>query len=343
MTTAYIGTYTRASRTGIYAYRHDEATGALTLLGVAAETWNPSFVGVHPGGRFLYAVNEGPEGAVSAFAIAAPERLTPLNTVASHGADPCHMAFDSAGRWLFVANYSGGSVALFPIRADGSLGEAARVVQHQGSSLADPSRQEGPHVHSVELSPDDRYLYVDDLGQDAIVVYRFDNGALTPHAKTKTAPGAGPRHLAFSPDRRFAYGFNELDATVNSYRHDAATAALENFQTISALPSGYTGRKWGAEITVHPTGKFLFASNRAHDSIATFGITGDGSLVAAGHVPTQGIQPRHFILDRAGAFLHVANADSNNLVTFRINVATGELTPTGQVIEVPEPVCVILA
>ena len=347
----YIGTYTRSTSMGIYVLRYDEATGALSAPMHAAATVNPSFLAVHPNGRYLYAVNETrmlskkPGGGVSSFAID-PDTgfLTAINRVSSHGADPCHLSPDRSGRWLFVANYTGGNLAVFPLAEDGSLGEASQVVQHDGSSGVNPARQEAPHVHSVDISPDNRFLYVNDLGLDQILVYNFDatSGMLSLHRVVSTAPGAGPRHMVFSPDGRQAYGVNELFANVTAYQHDPGTAALEPFQMVSSVPPSWDGLLWGAEIAMHPAGGFLWVSNRAHDSVAGFRISPeDGRLISNGQVATQGSHPRHFALDPAGNFLHVANADSGNVATFRINLASGQLDPTGQLIAVPEPVCVL--
>jgi 6-phosphogluconolactonase len=269
-----------------------------------------------------------------------------LNKVNSGGAHPCHLTTDRTGRWLFVANYTGGSVAVFPISEDGSLGGAAQVVEHAGASMADPARQEAPHAHSVDISRDNRFLYVCDLGLDQILIYAFDgsSGRLAPHGRVETARGAGPRHLAFAAGGTRAYVFNELDATITVYRVDGASGGLAALQTISTLPDGYRGRKWGAEIAVHPSGKFLWASNRAHDSIAGFRISPvDGSLTAIGRVAAQGVQPRHFALDPAGRFLHVANVDSGNVVPFRIDLTSGALEAAGPPVAVPEPVCVVFA
>lgn len=349
---AYIGTYTTGVSKGIYAYRYQPETGGLTSIGLAAETVSPSFLAMHPNGRVLYAVNESQRyngmansGGVSAFTIdPATARLTLLNTVASRGADPCHLVVDHSGRWLFVANYTGGSLAVFPVRDDGSLGEASQVVQHTGASRVDPQRQEAAHVHSVNLSDDNRFLYVSDLGLDSIFVYRFDaaTGMLTRHATTRSAPGAGPRHLAFTADRRFAYSFAELSATITFYGHDAATAELNEIQTVSSLPPGFTGPRSGAEIAVDPSGRFLYASNRGHDSIAVFNIDAEqGLLKSTAHFSTLGRTPRHFAIDPAGTHLFAANQDTGSIVPFRINLDTGALTPMGDPIAVGDPVCIL--
>jgi 6-phosphogluconolactonase len=348
---AYVGTYTRSTSMGIYALSCDPGTGTFGPLVHAAASVNPSFLAAHPNGRYLYAVNETrmldkqPGGGVSAFALDPPSlRLRPINRVSSRGADPCHLTLDRTGRWLFTANYTGGSIGVFPVREDGSLAEAAHVVQHHGCSGVNPARQEAPHVHSCDMSPDNRFLYINDLGLDQILVYDFDaaTGALALRSATPTAPGAGPRHMVFSPDGRYAYSMDELFSSVSVYRHDPATGALERFQMVAGVPPTWDGILWGAEIAMHPSGRFLWISNRGHDSIASFRVNPrDGRLTPTGHVSTQGVQPRHFSLDPAGAYLHVANARSDNVVTFRVDPDTGTLTPAGQVVTVPEPVCIL--
>jgi 6-phosphogluconolactonase len=349
---AYIGTYTTGVSKGIYAYRYQPETGGLEPIGLAAETLSPSFLATHPNGRVLYAVNEAQSyngmansGAVSAFTIdPASARLTLLNTVATHGADPCHLVVDHSGRWLFVANYTGGSLAVFPIGESGSLGEASQVIQHTGAARVDPQRQEAAHVHSVNLSDDNRFLYVSDLGLDTIFVYSLDaaTGKLKEHATTRSAPGAGPRHIAFTPDRRFAYSFAELNSMITFYGHKAATAELQEIQSVSSLPAGYTGPRSGAEIAVDPTGRFLYASNRGHNSIATFNIDPEqGLLRLVGHVSTLGRTPRHFTIDPTGTYLFAANQDGSSIVTYRIDPNTGVLTSVGDPIVVGDPVCIL--
>jgi len=349
---AYIGTYTTGVSKGIYAYGYQPETGDMKPMGLAAETLSPSFLAMHPNGRVMYAVNESQtykglanSGGVSAFTIdSATARLTLLNTVATHGADPCHLVVDHTGRWLLVANYSGGSIAVFPIHEDGSLGEATQVVQHTGASKVDPQRQEAAHVHSVNLSDDNRFLYVSDLGLDSIFVYRFDaaTGKLTHYSTTSSKPGAGPRHIAFTPDRRFAYSFAELDSRITFYSHKAATAELQEIQSASSLPAGFTGPRSGAEIAVDPSGRFLYASNRGHDSIATFSIDAEqGLLHLAGHVSTRGRTPRHFTIDPTGTHLFAANQDTSSIATFSIDQNSGVLTPKGDLITVGDPVCIL--
>lgn len=350
----YVGTYTRQTSKGIYAFRFQSATGEITPLGLAAETVNPSFLAVHPNHRFLYAVNEVSNyegqtaGSISAFSIAAATgQLKLLNRVSSRGAGPCHLALDKNGEWLFAANYSGGSVAAFPVHEDGALGDASAFVQHSGSSV-NPRRQSGPHAHSANVSPDNRFVLFTDLGLDEVLAYRLDpaKGGLTANDPpfAKVAPGSGPRHLAFRPDGKFVYVLNEMLSTVTTLRYNAGRGSLEEWQTLSTLPDGFTGANSGAEIAVAPNARFLYASNRGHDSIAVFRIDRDkGALVPVDRVSTQGKTPRNFAIDPSGKFLFAANQDSGSIVVFRIDPKTGGLTPTGRVLEVPSPVCVTFA
>ena len=342
--TVYVGTYTNGASKGIYAFRFDPSSGKTTEPSLAAESSNPAFLALHPNGQFLYAANENPNGMVSAFSIdRASGALTLLNSVSSHGSGPCHVAVDHTGKWLFAANYNSGSVAVFPLGADGKLGEASTVIQYAGSSV-NRERQAGPHAHEVALSPDNRFLLVPDLGADRVVIYRFDaaKGTLTAStpAFVKAAPGTGPRHLAFRPDGKFAYVVSELAASVVAYRYE--NGSLSGLQTISTLPADFAGVKSGAEIAVHPTGRFLYASNRGHDSIAVFHIDpGKGTLTAAGYVPTQGKTPRNFAIDPTGAYLLAANQDSGTVVVFRIDPKTGGLTPNGTTLQIPAPVSLV--
>jgi len=354
----YVGTYTedegKATKSkGIYAYRYDAKTGDIASLGVAAEATNPSFIAVHPGGRFLYAVNEisnykgANSGGVSAFSIDRDKRgratgkLTLLNEVPSRGAGPCYIAIDRTGRYVLVANYDGGSVAVFPIQPDGSLGEASAFVQHTGHG-ADPERQERPHAHSIDLSADNRLAFVDDLGLDELLVYRFDpaKGTLTPGDPpfAKLDPGSGPRHFAMRADDKFAYVVSEMKGTVTVFANDGGQ--LQSLQTISTLPKDFSGHVEDAEIEVLPSQRFLYASNRGHNSIAVFAIDRDkGTLTLVDITPTLGKTPRHFEIDPTGNYLFAENSESNNIVVFRIDQKTGRLTPTGKVLDVPSPVC----
>jgi 6-phosphogluconolactonase len=345
---AYVGTYTRPPSKGIYVWRFQAGSGKLAPLGLAAETSNPSFLAVAPNQRFLYAANEDKAGTISAFAIdPANGRLKLLNRVLSRGSGPCHVAVDPSGKWVFAANYNSGSVAVFPVREDGTLGEATGFVQHAGSSV-NAQRQSGPHAHSANVSPDGRWLLVADLGLDQILSYRVDavKGTLSAGDPpfTKLAPGSGPRHMAFGRDGRFAYAISEMLATVTVFRYNSARGSLEELQTAPVTPDGYTGPKSAAEIAVDPSGKFLYGSNRGDSTIAVFRIDGEkGTLTAVEHVSTQGKAPRNFAIDPSGAYLFAANQDSGNVVGFKIDRATGRLTAAGSVLEVAYPVCVVFA
>jgi 6-phosphogluconolactonase len=349
----YIGTYTEegSKSKGIYAYRYDAATAQITPLGLAAETTNPSFVAPSPDGKYLYAVNEvgnykGPNsGGVSAFSIdRATGKLTFLNEVASRGADPCYIIVDKAGKYVLVANYTGGSIAVFPVLADGKLGEASAFVQHTGHGT-DPKRQEGPHAHSIDLSADNRFAMVDDLGLDELLVYKFDSakGSLTPNDPpfAKVEAGAGPRHFVLHPGGKFAYVVAEMGHTVTVFSNDGASGKLQPIQTVPTLPKDFKGRNDDAEIQIHPSGKFLYASNRGEDTIVVYSIDATkGTLTQVASVPTGGKEPRSFEIDPTGSLLFAENQKSDNIVVFKIDQKTGQLTATGKVLEVASPVCV---
>ena len=350
---AYVGTYTEKNSKGIYAFRFDAATGKLSPLGLAAEINTPSFLAVHPNHQFLYAVNEvgnfggQKSGAVSSFSIDLKTgKLTFLNQVSSHGTGPCHLSLDKTGKDLLVANYDGGSVAVFPVDPDGRLHEASAAIQHKGSSV-NKERQEGPHAHCIFTSPDNRFALASDLGLDKILVYHFDpaKGTLTPNNPPfgKAPPGAGPRHLAFHPNGRYVYVINEIQCTLSTFAYDAAHGALRLKDTVSTLARGYnvTDKDSTAEVEVHPSGKFVYGSNRGHDSIAVFGVDpAEGTLTQVEIVSTLGKTPRGFGIDPTGSFLIAGNQDSDSLVVFRINPETGRLTPTGQKLEAYSPVSV---
>lgn len=348
----FVGTYTsKTTSKGIYAFRFDAGKGQLSAMMVAAETTDPSFLAAHPNGQFLYAVNEvgnfngGTTGAVSAFSIDAKTgALKLLNQVPSRGAGPCHISLDKTAAFALVANYDSGNIASFPIQGDGSLATASGFVQHSGSG-PDKNRQDGPHAHWISASPDNRFALVADLGLDEVIVYGFDafRGTFTPSLNgfAKVKPGAGPRHVAFSQNGKFVYVLSEMESSVTAFSYEPKTGVLKNLQTISALPKDYSGRKEAAEIAVHPSGKFLYTSNRGHDSIAIFAIDAKkGTLRPLGHVLTGGKTPRHFAIDPTGNFLLAENQESNSIVVFHIDSATGSLTPTGQTVDVPSPVCI---
>jgi 6-phosphogluconolactonase len=347
----YIGPYTEAKSKGIYVCRFDTGSGKLSAPMLAAEVSNPSFVAVHPNHRFVYAVSEvarydgQKSGYVSAFEIDRKTgKLSLLNQVSSRGGGPCHLVVDKTGKNVLVANYGGGSVAVLPIKGDGRLGEASAFVQHSGSSV-NPRRQAGPHAHCVALSPDNRFAFVADLGLDKVLIYRFDaeKGSLVPNDPpfAKVNPGAGPRHLVLHPSGKYAYVINEIQSTVTGFTYNAERGSLEEFQTVSTLPAGFAGENSTAEVQLARSGKFLYGSNRGHNTIAVFSVDSqNGTLAPVEQTSTQGKIPRSFNLDPTGSFLFAANQDSNNIVVFRIDAKTGRLTPTGQVVEVFSPVCV---
>jgi len=347
----YIGTYTRGKSEGIYRLSLDLRSGKLTRLGVTKGITNPSFLAIHPNKKFLYAVSEVASvkgkrtGAVTAFAIHGKTgELKELNWQPSGGAGPCHLVVDQAGKAVLVANYRGGSVASLPVQEDGRLGESASVVQHEGSSV-NPRRQTAPHAHSINVDPANRFAVAADLGLDKLLIYRFDadKATLTPNkpAFAQVKPGAGPRHFAFHPSGKFAYVINELASTVTAFAHDGKTGRLKSVQTLSTLPNDFNGKNSTAEVQVHPSGRYLYGSNRGHDSIAMFRIDQKtGRLTPVGHESTRGKTPRNFGIDPTGRFLLAANQQTDNVVVFRIDASTGQLKPTGHSLEIPTPVCV---
>lgn len=352
----YVGTYTRslphvqAKSEGIYRLAMDPASGALSHAGKTTGVENPSYLTLHPNGNYLYAANEVGDfggkssGAVSAFAIdRATGSLTFLNQEPTDGAAPCHLMVDGTGRYLLTANYSGGSVAVHPIGSDGSLGKMSDFVQHVGTSV-NPQRQKEPHAHSITLSADNRFAYAADLGLDRVLIYAFnaDQGKITPAAQpwVRVHPGAGPRHFDFHPNGRYAYVINELDSTITTFACDAAGGGLIELQSLPTLPAAFEGRSHCADVHVHPSGNFVYGSNRGHDSIAIFAIDpNSGLLTAVGHESTQGKIPRNFVIDPTGTFLLAANQNTDNVVVFRIDQSSGKLAPTGDSLDVPTPVC----
>jgi 6-phosphogluconolactonase len=357
----YVGTYTNTGSKGIYAYRYDAGSGKVSPLGLAAETESPSFLAVAAGHRFLYAVNEvhdykgEPSGGITAFAIDRKTgKLRELNEVASRGADPCYIALDKSGKYVLVANYNGGNVVAFPLSADGHIGEASSAVQDEGAVGPNKERQEKAHAHWIETSARNRFAYVADLGLDRVLIYKFDadTGKLTrgesagsPEAKgffsATLAPGSGPRHVAFSSDGNFMYALGELDSTVTVFANDAKET-YRSIQKISTLATGFSGQNDAAEIVIHPSGKFLYTSNRGDDSIAVFSVAqGTGKLSFVDRISSGGKTPRNFAIDPQGTHLLVANQDSGNIVEFRIDQATGKLTAMGEVAKVPAPVCLV--
>jgi 6-phosphogluconolactonase len=345
----YIGTYTGGASEGIYLLQFDADSGALTLEGLAAETENPSFLAVHPHKPFIYAAGESgagdeiPGGAVSAFAIQ-PDTglLTLLNRQASQGGGACHVSVSPSGAHVAVANYGSGGIALLPVNDDGSLAPASAFHQHEGSSV-NPKRQEGPHAHSVNFDAAGRFLFAADLGTDSIQVYAYDAaaGTLTPAGSATLAPGAGPRHFVFHPSGKFAWVVNEMGNTITAFAY--ADGALTEVQTVPTLPADFEGESSTAEIRVHPSGRFLYASNRGHDSIAAFAIDeATGLLTPLCHTPTGGKTPRNFALNPTGQWLLAANQESDSVVVFRVK-DDGRLEANGDQVEVPAPVCVLFA
>ncbi|GAC1469549.1 MAG: lactonase family protein [Isosphaeraceae bacterium] len=349
---AYVGTYTGEGSKGIYRFELDRSTGKPNTARLVAELSSPSFLAIDPRHRFLYAVNEvdaykgQPGGAVSAFAVdARTGDLTFLNTQSTGGSGPCHLVVDRTGKNVLVANYGGGSVAVLPIQPDGHLKPRSSFVQHQGSSV-DPARQQEPHAHSVNLDSSGRFAFVADLGLDKVLIYRFDprQGKIAPNdpPAADLPPGSGPRHFAFHPGGRFAYAINELNSTVTGWSYDPELGKLSEPRSVSTLPAaGFQGENYPAEVQVHPSGKFLYGSNRGHHSIVVYSIDQETGQLTYVENESQGIKtPRGFAIDPSGAFLLVANQDSDTIVIFRIDPSTGKLTPTGHSVKVARPVCV---
>jgi 6-phosphogluconolactonase len=309
-----VGGYATADQPGISAFGFDHETGALTAVGSFAGINNPSFLAAHPNGRWLYATGETGSGSVWALRYERdPWSIEAINYQLSHGDAPCHLLIDSTGSWLLVANYSSGSAALLPILSDGALGEASDVVQHQGTSGANPQRQQGPHAHSTILSPDERFMFVADLGLDQVVIYQFDRdaGKLHPHGHGTARPGAGPRHMVFHPGGQHLYVANELDSTVTLYDYDAAAGTLRERQTLDTLPHPVEGNTV-ADIHIAPSGQRLYASNRGHDSLAVYDIGADAQLTTVAFPSCGGKVPRNFAL--TAKFVLVANQRSDAIV-----------------------------
>ncbi|HJR57898.1 MAG TPA: lactonase family protein [Vicinamibacterales bacterium] len=343
----YVGTYTDGASKGIYRAVLDPATGQLSEPVLAAEGVNPSFLAWHPSRPVLYAVSEtssgpGKAGFVLAFAIEPDGRLKKINEQPSGGPGPCFVSVTASGSHVLVANYDGGSVASFAVRADGGLEPAASVVQHEGSGITD--RQKGPHAHSIVPAPGGRFFVSADLGIDRVLVYALDRktGRLAAHVPPSTAstPGAGPRHVVFHPAGDALYVINELASNVSTYGWDGARGVLTDRGVASTLPESFTGFNTTAEVTVHPSGKFVYGSNRGHDSIAVFRVNADRTLTRTSVTRTGGRMPRHFAVDPSGHFLLAANQRSNSITVFRIDQATGALTTAAKKVSVGSPVCV---
>lgn len=347
----YLGTYTGKNSQGIYLSTLDLATGKLSAPELAAELVSPSFLAIHPSGKYVYAVGEIADfqgkkaGAVSALAVdAATGKLKLINQQPSGGGGPCHVALDPSGKCVLAANYGGGSVCSFPIGDDGGLKEGGSVIQHKGSSVNE-KRQKEPHAHSINVDKDGKYAFAADLGLDQVLIYKLSaaHGTLEvndpPHAKV--APGSGPRHFAFHPSGKFAYVINELANTVVAFEYNPHHGALTEIQSIGTLPREFSGTSHTAEVVVHPSGKFLYGSNRGHDSIAVFAIDEKtGKLTATSHQGDGIKTPRNFAIEPTGKYLLVGNQASDSVIVFAIDQKTGALTPTGNKIEVGAPVCI---
>jgi 6-phosphogluconolactonase len=337
--------------TAIYVSRFDPKTGSLSEPKAVAEASRPNFLEIHPNSTRMYVCSREPltggeaRGLVIAYAIdQSTGELQRLNNLDTGAPGPAHVTVDKTGRMVVVANYTGGSVAAFRLHEDGRLAQRTAFIQHEGSSV-NKERQSEPHAHSVNFSNDNRVVVAADLGLDKIMIYRADPaaGKLWPNDPpfATVAPGSGPRHFAFHPDGKHAYVINELASTVTAFTYDPVTSALHGIQTISTLPEGYTGKSTTAEVQVHPSGEFLYGSNRGHDSIAVFRIDlSTGKLTALEREPSGGKTPRNFRIDPTGKYLFAANQQSDSVVVFRIDEKTGELTPTGTSVKVPAPMCV---
>jgi 6-phosphogluconolactonase len=348
----YVGTYTSGRSEGIYCLRLDLASGELRRIGVTKGVVNPSFLTIDRDARHLYAVNEvaefagKPTGAVSSFSLDQNTgALQLLSQQSSGGKGPCHLTLDRNERFLLAANYDDGSVGVLRV-TEGALTPPIQIIHHQGSSV-NQERQQGPHAHGVVMDQANRHLFVPDLGLDRIMIYAFaaDSGHLSADkASAKLKPGAGPRHFGFHPTGRWAYAINELDSTVTAFSYNAAVGSLREVQNVSTLPADFSGKSFCAEIEVSSSGRFLYCSNRGHDSIAVFSVDQrTGKLSLKQHIATQGKFPRNFAIDPSGQFLLAANQRSDSVVTFRIDRKSGLLSPTGHQIDVPNPVCVTMS
>nr|WP_306812703.1 lactonase family protein [Paenibacillus soyae] len=345
----FTGAYAEESDKGICVYRMNEESGQLTEIHHVTGLKNPTFIHVDPDHKRLYAISEGVNdegkkiGEAAAFRIGEDGySLTLINKKVTVQSTTCHIQKDANNRFLTVTSYHGGMIGLLDLDAEGGIGKLLDVKQHEGSSVH--PNQDRPHPHSSFYSPDGQYLFVQDMGLDLIVTYKLDAeaGKLILHDQTKLQPGAGPRHLALHPTGQYAYVINELDSTVTAFGFNAAEGKLTAFQTISTLPSDYKGDNGCAEIAMSPDGRFLYGSNRGHDSIVVYAVdAGTGQLTTIQHMSVGGGHPRHFALTPEGQYLIAANRDTNNLVTFRVDRNEGTLAPTGHEAEASKPVCVI--
>jgi 6-phosphogluconolactonase len=346
----FITTFAGGDKGAITAYELDGTSGALKQVRQTKGVENPFFLALSPNGKFLYSIHAkkfggNDEEQVAAYKIGDGGELSLLNRQSARGTAACYLQVDATGKTLLVANYSSGSVASLPIHADGSLGEAASFVQHSGSSV-DPARQKGPHAHSIVTSPNNRFAYAADLGLDQVLIYRLDaaNAKLVPNVPpfAKTPAGAGPRHQAFHPNGKRLYVINEISNSVTAFDHNAETGALAELQTISTLPEGYSGRSHCADVKITPDGRYLYGTNRGHDSIAMYKIGDDGRLTLVGIEPSLGKGPQNMAITPDGKLLVCANMPGNNVAVFRIDAASGKLKSVGEPASMPSPSCIML-
>jgi 6-phosphogluconolactonase len=347
----FVSSFAKGESGGIQALRLSGEDGSLTPLARTGGVENPFFIAVSPDGRFLYAVHTEAFGGkedeeVAAYAVDRDSgALALLNRQSAKGTATCYLEVDATGKTLLLANYSSGSVAALPIREDGSLGEVASFVQHEGGSKVDPKRQDGPYAHSIILGPDNRVAYAADLGLDAILAYRLDaaNAKLEPASPPFVAspPGAGPRHLTFAPDGRNLYAIDELSNTVTRYAA-AGNGSLDRKESLPTLPDDFEGSSYCADLKFTPNGRFLYGTNRGHDSIAIFRAGNDGSLARVGIEPSLGKGPQNLLVTPDGKWLLCANMPGDSLVVFRIDAETGALAPVGEPLEIARPACIRL-
>jgi len=347
---AYVGTYTDDKAKGVYALKWDAAGKKFVSLGLEAEIASPSFVAVDPTNHYLYAITEraarrDSTGSVSSYSIdPATGALKLINRVSAHGNTTAHLVVDHTGKWLVVANYGSGSVATFAINPDHSIGEMSDFRQHNGSSV-DEKRQKGPHPHEAVMSADDHFVFVPDLGLDKVFVYALDGatGKLTLASTADTRPGFGPRHMVLGKGERFAYVLGEMGSGVTVMAYDKASGKLTPGQVINNVPPDFKGENNSAELALSKDGRFLYATNRGHDSVTVFSISAEnGQLANVQNISTQGHIPRGMTLDPDGSHLLVGNQESDNIVIFDRDAKTGRLTPTGQVMaDIPTAVCIL--
>ncbi len=347
----FVGTYSGGGSKGIYTLEFDYQTATLKLKSTNDRPKNPSFLALHPSGKYLYAVNEitryknQASGSIQAYAIdKSSGSLRYLNTQTSNGGAPCHIVVDKSGSCVLAANYVGGSVIAIPIKPDGSLAKPGSTIQHKGSSV-NPRRQKAPHAHSINVDKSGRFAVAADLGIDKLLIYKLNpkTGKLTANnpAFAKVKPGAGPRHFAFHPTNKFAYVINELHSTITAFNFDSKKGALNPIQTITTMPADHKRGNSTAQILVHPSGRFVYGSNRGHDSIVAYSVNPkSGKLNYISHTKTEGKTPRNFNIDPSGRFLFAANQNSGNIVIFHLSKKNGRLHPAGQEIRIPRPVCI---